>query len=320
MQPLPVIHARDLADGDGEVEWLVEGLWSAGAVGLVGGEPKCCKSFLALDLAVSVASGRPCLGRYPVVGGAGRVMLFAAEDAQKVVKKRLRGIAAARGVTIEDCDLHVINVERLRLDVEAEVAALEATIAMLRPKLLILDPFVRLHRIDENSSAEVAALLDRLRQVQRRHGVAILIVHHAKKNGGSARGGQALRGSSEFHAWVDSLLYVKRAGKGELRLSVEHRAAPSMPDAVSLALVDEAPKLSLEIMEGADEEDDQPKAPTRAPEERIMAALAAGTPMTTKTLRDACGMKTARLCEALDALVAAGRVARTAAGYTAAPT
>ncbi|MGH9121181.1 MAG: AAA family ATPase, partial [Acidimicrobiales bacterium] len=203
------------------------------------------------------------------------------------------------------------------LDVETDVASLEAAIAQHSPKLLILDPFVRLHRIDENSSAEVAGLLDRLRQIQRRHGVAILIVHHAKKNGGSARGGQALRGSSEFHAWVDSLLYLKRAGKGELRLSVEHRAAPSMPDAVPLALVEEAPKLSLEIMEGG--EDEEPSPPARSPEERILAVLAAGTPMTTKALRDACGMKTARVCEALDALVAVGRVSRTAAGYAATP-
>jgi hypothetical protein len=36
------------------------------AVGIVGGEPKCCKSFLALDLAVAVASGTACLRRFPV--------------------------------------------------------------------------------------------------------------------------------------------------------------------------------------------------------------------------------------------------------------
>ena len=35
------------------------------AVGILGGEPKCCKSFLALDLAVSVASGAPCLRQLP---------------------------------------------------------------------------------------------------------------------------------------------------------------------------------------------------------------------------------------------------------------
>jgi len=59
--PLPVTRAADLADVPVERRWLVEDLWSDQAVGIVGGEPKCCKSFLALDLAVAVASGAPCV-------------------------------------------------------------------------------------------------------------------------------------------------------------------------------------------------------------------------------------------------------------------
>ncbi|MBK8999599.1 MAG: AAA family ATPase [Myxococcales bacterium] len=44
---------------------------------------------------------------------------------------------------------------------------LHKTLAALRPRLLVLDPFVRLHRIDENSAAEVSAVLAFLREVQR---------------------------------------------------------------------------------------------------------------------------------------------------------
>ncbi|MGH7295492.1 MAG: AAA family ATPase, partial [Polyangiaceae bacterium] len=61
----PVRRAVDLEQRAASERWLVEGLWSAEAVGIVGGEPKCCKSFLALELAVSVASGAPCLRRFP---------------------------------------------------------------------------------------------------------------------------------------------------------------------------------------------------------------------------------------------------------------
>jgi len=44
---------------------------------------------------------------------------------------------------------------------------------------------------------------EELRQMQRQFDVAVLLVHHARKGGGKARAGQALRGSSEFHAWGD---------------------------------------------------------------------------------------------------------------------
>jgi len=55
MSLLPVEPAYRLAERSEEHRWLVTGLWSEQAVGIVGGEPKCCKSFLALDLAVAVA-------------------------------------------------------------------------------------------------------------------------------------------------------------------------------------------------------------------------------------------------------------------------
>ena len=225
MSLLPVEPAWRLAERAEEHRWLVTGLWSEQAVGIVGGEPKCCKSFLALDLAVAVASGMPCLRRFSV-SRAGRVLLFAAEDALHIVRRRLEGIAAAASVALADLDIQVITSPVLRLDLDADRRNLAETVARLQPRLLILDHFVRLHRIDENASGEVAPLLPYLRELQRRHGMAVLVVHHAKKGGGGVRAGQALRGSSEFHAWGDSNLYLRRDGDGDqLTLSVEHRAA-----------------------------------------------------------------------------------------------
>src|SRR6516165_3434001 len=66
MRPLPIAPAWRLAVRDPELRWLVTHLWSQDAVGIVGGEPKCCKSFLALDMAVAVAAGVPCLRRFVV--------------------------------------------------------------------------------------------------------------------------------------------------------------------------------------------------------------------------------------------------------------
>jgi RecA-family ATPase len=227
MSLLPVEPAYRLADRAEESRWLVTGLWGEQAVGIVGGEPKCCKSFLALDLAVAVAAGTPCLRRF-AVPHPGRVLLYAAEDALDIVRRRLEGICAAAGLRLADLDVQVITAPSVRLDVDLDRRSLAETVAELQPRLLILDPFVRLHRIDENASGEVAPLLAYLRELQRRHAVAVLVVHHAKKGAGRARAGQALRGSSEFHAWGDSNLYLRRDGD-DLSLSVEHRAAPSIP-------------------------------------------------------------------------------------------
>src|SRR5208282_2672581 len=134
----------------------------------------------------------------------------AAEDPLDVVRRRLEGICTAAGHNLADLDLQVITAPTVRLDLDTDRRSLEETVAKLKPRLLVLDPFVRLHRIDENASGEVAPLLAFLRELQRRHAIAVLVVHHAKKGAGHIRAGQALRGSSEFHAWGDSNLYLRR--------------------------------------------------------------------------------------------------------------
>jgi hypothetical protein len=307
---LPVEPAWRLAQQPAEQHWLVTGLWSEQAVGIVGGEPKCCKSFLALDLAVAVASGTPCL-RHFAVPHPGRVLLYAAEDALHVVRLRLEGICAAAGCRLADLDLQVITAPTLRLDLPADRLALERTVAELRPRLLILDPFVRLHRIDENSSGEVAPLLAHLRELQRRHALSVLVVHHAKKSAGGLRAGQALRGSSEFHAWGDSNLYLRRSSH-TLTLTIEHRAAPS-PPSVPLELLARGQALALHLAQTVP---DPAPAQSSSLDERIAAALQdADRPLTIKELRTLCRARNTTLYERLAALTHSGDLLRTAHGY-----
>lgn len=313
MKTLQVLPAWRLSAQALEQRWLVTDLWCQEAVGIVGGEPKCCKSFLALDLAVAVASGRPCLRRF-AVPHPGRVLLYAAEDALHIVRARLEGICAAAGSHLDALDVQVITTPSLRLDLPADRQRLEHTVANLSPRLLILDPFVRLHRVDENASGEVAPLLAFLRELQRRHHLAVLVVHHAKKSAGRARAGQALRGSSEFHAWGDSNLYLRRVG-GELTLTVEHRAAPSLPG-MALELTQRADALALELRASTS----APTPPPNSLDERITAALmSANGALPIAQLRAICRVRNATLHERLTALTQSGTLVRGAEGYRLAP-
>jgi chromosomal replication initiation ATPase DnaA len=60
--PLPVVQASALEVPTVRHTWLIDQLWADQAVGVIGGGPKLGKSWLALDMAVSIASGTPCLG------------------------------------------------------------------------------------------------------------------------------------------------------------------------------------------------------------------------------------------------------------------
>lgn len=302
MSRFPARRAFRLDAQPEEHRWLVEGLWADQAVGVLGGEPKCCKSFCALDVAVSVASGAACLGRYRSAQ-TGRVLLYAAEDPQHVVRERLEGICRARGVDFEALDVIVITAPSVRIDLDADQQYLAATIEAVKPRLLVLDPFVRLHRCNENDVQEVAPMLSFLRNLQRRYHCAVLLVHHARK-GGHSRGGQALRGSSELHAIGDSNLYLRRKAD-RLLLSIEHRAAPSVDD-IAVGLRGDEGALALGVLH-------EDEAPTSAPPsddlgERIVEALADGEPLTPRQLRAACRVRMARVYDALQQLADDGRV------------
>lgn len=62
------------------------------------------------------------------------------------MRQRLEGICATVGLRLADLDLQVITAPSIRLDVETDRDRLEQTVATLRPTMLVLDPFVRLHR------------------------------------------------------------------------------------------------------------------------------------------------------------------------------
>jgi AAA domain len=313
---LPVQPAYQLPVRTEAQRWLVTGLWLEQAVGVLGGEPKCCKSFLALDIAVSVSSGTACLRQFPVPT-AGRVLLYAAEDALHIVRRRLEGICAAAQVSFEDLDVQVITAPTVRLDVQADRERLEKTVETLKPRLLVLDPFVRLHRIDENASGEVAPLLAYLRELQRRHTLSVLVVHHAKKGGARIRAGQALRGSSEFHAWGDSNLYLRRM-ENQLSLTVEHRAAPSMPP-IDLELAQRGDSLALETRAAA-QPVPAPPLPTSVDERIINALRDADHPLSAAKLRARCSVRKATFYARLEELTRAGQLVRLPEGYCLAPT
>ena len=313
MKGFPTRAPAELEERPQARRWMVEALWSEQGVGIVGGEPKCGKSFLALDLAVAVAAGVPCL-RHFRSAGSGPVLLFAAEDAGHIVRARLEGIAKAAGTAFESLDIAVIDVPALRLDHRADRQRLLETVERVSPRLIVLDPLVRLHGVDENTVADVAPILGFLRDIQRRFETAVLLVHHARKSGGS-RPGQALRGSSELHAWGDSNLYLRRRDR-QILMTVEHRDAPGLDD-LEIELADDA-RPALRLREKTPE-DDAPEPQPAA--HRILKVLAeAETPLAQARIRKRAALRNATVTDALHQLVREGRVERFAGGrYRTAP-
>lgn len=305
---LPILRIDKIEPQPPHQQWMIRFLWTRSAVGIIGGAPKCCKSWLGLDMAVSVATNTPCLGRFEVET-PGPVLVYLAEDALTSVRDRIDSLCASRNRNLEDLDIHVITAPTLRLDLDDDQRQLHNTLEALQPKLLVLDPLVRMHRLDENSASDISKLLGFIRELQRSFDVAIVLVHHASKKH-HAQPGQTLRGSSDLHAFGDSNAYLARRS-GKLTLTLEHRSAKA-PDPFEIDLVTSQGGAYLKVASSLDT-----KHPELALEERVVTFLQAeAVPCSRNAIREALKVNNQRLGEALQSLENNGRVVRSSKGWT----
>lgn len=305
--PFPVRRVASVQARPDDQKWLVQDLWLASGVGFLAGGPKLGKTHLAVEIALAVAAKDHVLGRPARLSGP--VLFYGAEDHLADLRQRFDGLATLRGLDIESLAVDLLDVPALRLEREDDLIRLRATVERSKPRLLVLDPFIRIARIDENSAQDVSTILSDLRAVQRDYGVAVLVIHHTRKSP-AAHPNLTLRGSTDFAAWSDSNLLLTRR-RDSLLLTIEHRSAPA-PQPIACRLVAEpVPHLAPDI--------DAPARPDSLPplEADILRLLsAARRPLTTVDLRAQLRRRKADVAAALASLRTQGHVQRDLLGWT----
>jgi RecA-family ATPase len=308
-EELPTVYARDLEVELPEERWLVRDLWGRSAVGLVGGAAKSLKSWFGLDLALSVASGTPALDHF-TVEAPGRALVYLAEDRLPEVRARLEALCRHRELQLRNLDLLVITQPSLRLDTNRDQKRLDATLARWKPRLLLLDPLVRLHSLDENSAQDISRLLGYFRKLERTFDLAVVVVHHSSKKNHS-RPGQALRGSSDLHAFGDSNAYLVRQKK-EVILTLEHRAAKA-PEPMAMELISKAHGTDIHLKLRAERSTDTQTPSLRSLVLKLLEKSDRPLPQT--EIRAQLRVNNQRLGQALRALEKSEEILHTARGW-----
>jgi len=304
--------------------WIIRGLLQEQAMGLIGGEPKANKTWAELEWAVSIASGVKCFGEFDVIK-TGRVALFLAEDSERAARNRLVATCKSKGLDPAVTLQQIYHVCRNPLNVadDVELSILIASVRRINPVLVVIDPLRDIHRVNEDSSTEMADILARLRALRDLTSAAIAVTHHASKaskDSSGRRGGQKLRGSSAIHGALDFGFYILdvEAEPTEWRTTVETeiRAGQSAGTfSLTLKVTDnsdgEAVKADWTFSRSIKQKDEG-KPSFRKDEDRVLDALAdIGKPTTVNDLRVAAGMNKSRVCSLVSALVESGQIIRT---------
>jgi len=223
--------------------WMIDGAWSQEAHGLIAGESKAFKTTIALDMAVSVATGTNFLGHFSVPE-KGHAIYIQEENREAKMQDLLMKMLYSRGVrhgitvgnghiTIErpEVPMTLVNGQGFDLTSEAHLTELGEMIQELEAKLVVLDPlYLMTPGQDENVASSMAPILRNLLEIKRKTKCGIMIVHHYKKQNRETpffADEDRISGTSAFQRWYQSLMLVEKGEQhGQVRIHTRHREEP----------------------------------------------------------------------------------------------
>lgn len=198
-EPVEVVDPPQLAP------CLIEGLLRCGHVGILSAKAKCTKSWVSIELAVAVATGRDWLG---FSCSQGRVLYLDPEIARSSFTNRVRRVAVAMGADLQTVKANVRGWSLRGVigpkgkpptlaDVTREIESSGEKFA-----LVIIDSVSVFVEGDENSSTDVRRLFAQVLRISEVTGGSVMLVHHeGKAQSGDRDASSRSRGSS---VWADA--------------------------------------------------------------------------------------------------------------------
>lgn len=235
---LSLVGMADLCAEGTEPDWLVERVLVRDQPMVIGGPHKSLKTSLALDLAVSLATGTKFLNTFPVPGVC-RVAVFSGESGGRTISETLQRICRSKGQEPKGCDV-LCGLTLPRLGSAADRKELRCLIRDEGVEVVIVDPLYLCLGGDRPVAAsnlfEVGPVLARFADACRRAGATPVLVHHATKPTHSKRSPMTLNdlafaGVAEFaRQWVlvgRAAEYQPGSGVHDLSLSIGGSAGHS---------------------------------------------------------------------------------------------
>lgn len=253
--PLPIRFWGDLGKVTAP-DRLVRRLLGTTALAVIYGDPGSGKTFLAADMALHVALGRPWFGR-AVLQGA---VLYVAAEGSAGLENRIVAFRAAHE-TPKNVPFAVVPVAvdlgPSGVDLQAVIAAAErlSSATGLPIRLIVLDTLARtIGAGDENDTRDMGRYISSADRIRAALNATVLIVHHRGK-----AAAQGARGSSALLGAVDTAIEVEKREHGRVaRVSKQKdgddgQEIPFLLEVVEIGVDDDGEPIASCVVRQADD-------------------------------------------------------------------
>ena len=207
-----ILSAADALQPQLPIEWLVEGLISAGSVNIFYGEPGSKKTWTLLDMGICVARGEPWLNFKTQVGP---VLFIDEESGQRRIMRRLSDVLRGHNAG-SDTPAYCVSLASFNFGEPNDIGELYNLIKNTKARLVIVDALADvMPGKDENAVKDVQPLFIALRGIVEETQSAIIILHHANR-GGDYRGSSAMKGAVDLFLKIES-----KTGSNEIQFKIE---------------------------------------------------------------------------------------------------
>lgn len=198
-------HWKDESEQDQEPDptWIIKDLISERSTVMLYGASGSYKSFMALDIALSIATGKDSFGS-PVKQG---LVFYGALEGRAHLRKARRAWRTLKGIegSIDNFFLGLAPMIALDEEVQEFGDEIRKRCNGRKPTLIIIDTLSKaMAGLNENDAKDASMFIKFCDSLVEHFGCAVMAIHHAGKN--AERGA---RGSSAFFAGFDSVLEVK---------------------------------------------------------------------------------------------------------------
>jgi putative DNA primase/helicase len=175
-------------------QWLVDGILPQQGLAVWYGAPGSAKTFIALDLAMTVATGERTWFKRQIKSGS---VLYVAGEGVHGIAGRLRAWVSSKLSPDGDGRIDIKVVPLAPNIFEGDVGEFLIEARQHKPSLIVIDTLARCAvGADENSSRDIGRVIQACDLLSNDLKCCVLVIHHAGKSG-SERGSSALRGASE---------------------------------------------------------------------------------------------------------------------------